>query len=86
MDNDDEMMTAGPMLQAHATASAEIDKRLAIITCLVSLLAEMNATPRIGGSKKGRDNNKYRQRTEVHFMLVFDYFADEPTHGTKDFR
>ena len=54
MDSDDELELAGALLTAHAAQNALIDEHLAIITCLVGLLGQMNDAPRIGGSKPGK--------------------------------
>src|SRR5664279_3084215 len=86
MDSDDELRMAGAMLQAHAAATTMVEEHLSIVTCLVGLLAEINAAPRVGGSRPGRRRNKDRQRMEGHLMLMADYFNDDPTHGPKEFR
>ena len=81
MDCNDKMIMADVLLQSHVTDTSTIDEHLAIITCLLGLLAEVN-----GGSKIGRNKNKDRQMMEGHLMLVVDYFADDPSHGSKAFR
>ena len=85
MDSDDELEMAGSLLPDHAIASVVQDEHLAILTCLVGLLGQINATHQIGGSKPGRRKNKDCKRMEGHITLWQDYFADEPTHGEKEF-
>jgi hypothetical protein len=51
---------------------------------LQGLQAELNATPKHGGSKLGRRKTKTSQRMEDHCMLYADYFYDPPTHAPID--
>ena len=84
MDSDDELEMAGALLTSHAAAL--LDEHMAVLTCLLGLQAQLNAAPRIGGSKPGRRKNKDRNRMEGHMTLWRDYFADDPTFGDKEFR
>ena len=86
MDSDDELELAGALLTDQAASNAVVDKHLAIITCMVGLLAQINVAPQIGGSKPDRRMNKDRRRMQGHMTLWQDYFADEPTHGDREFR
>lgn len=54
-----------------------------IITYLVSLLAEMIATSRRGGLKKGRKKNTDCYKMAGPLMLVPNNFADEPTQDER---
>ena len=66
MDSDDELEMADALLTAHATATALLDEHLAVLTCLLGLVGQINTAPRIGGSKPERRKNKDRNRMENH--------------------
>ena len=64
MDSDDELELADALLTAHAASNAVVDEHLAIITCMIGLLGQINVAPGIEGSKPGRRMNKDRRRME----------------------
>ena len=84
MDSDDELEMAGTLLTAHAAATAMLNEHLAVLSCLLGSIRQINATPKIGGSKPGRRKNKDSKQMEGHITLCQDYFADDPC-GRRNF-
>ena len=66
---DDEMMIA-TLLKEEATITVDM-----IVTCILGLLAQMNATLQYGGSNKGMTKNQDRHRMDGHLILDANYFG-----------
>ena len=54
--------------------------------CIVVQAAGWSVDARLGGSIQGRLVNKYRNRVQGHERLIKDYFVENPTYNTVDFR
>jgi len=84
MDSDDEEMFA-VLLEEENAVAAEDAEHMQILISLARLYMQ-TATPKHGGSAKGRRKCKARQRMEGYCILYADYFADELLHEKAVFR
>jgi hypothetical protein len=68
VDSDDDLMIQATR-EHEANGIADEEEHLRNISCLLRLQAELNATPKCGGSKFGRRKTEPRLRMEGHCIL-----------------
>jgi hypothetical protein len=74
------------MEEEAAVASADNEKLLMVMSCLMALDARDGAKPQRGGSVSRRCKSKPRKRLEGYYIFYADYFADDPLHNKVVFR
>ena len=80
MDSDDDEVMFFEMMAEDAALAADASENEMTMAVLIDAAVEEAATPKFGGSSKGRRPNKNRNRAIGHALLFQDYFAEKPTN------